>query len=76
MTRQEIEEALAAAGVRSRGWTDQPEKSGLFPRECSLLERLEQVISAQVNADKAKLTELQLALHRAQTAQHGTPHGK
>lgn len=71
MTRQELEKALAAAGIQTNDWTDQPEKSNLFPRECSLLERLEQVISLQIEADKAKLTELQLGLHRAKAAQHG-----
>lgn len=74
-TKEELLAALKAAGVESStlivSWKDQPEKKAPFDREVDLLQRFEQVITAQMEADKAKLTDLQLQLNKLEAIRRG-----
>lgn len=70
-TKEELLAALKAAGVESSTWKDQPEKKAPFDREVDLLQRFEQVITAQMEADKAKLTDLQLQLNKLEAIRRG-----
>ncbi|NDJ14444.1 MAG: hypothetical protein EBY17_25160 [Acidobacteriia bacterium] len=70
-TKEELLAALKAAGIAPSTWKEQPEKKAPFDREIDLLQRFEHVIVAQMEADKAKLTDLQLQLNKLEAMRRG-----
>ena len=57
-------EQLREAGIPLDAWEEKPERKSGLSAEINLFQRLEQAIQVQIDADKAKLTELQLTLNR------------
>lgn len=63
-TKEELEKALREAGIPLDAWEEKPERKSGLSAGINLFQRLEQAIQVQIDADKAKLTELQLTLNR------------
>ena len=63
-TKEELEKALREAGIPLDAWQEKPERKVGLDAEFNLFKRLEQVIQVQIDADKAKITDLQIALNK------------
>lgn len=63
-TKEELEKALREAGIPLDAWQENPERKVGLDAEINLFKRLEQVIQVQIDADKAKITDLQIALNK------------
>jgi hypothetical protein len=63
-TKEELEKALREAGIPLDAWQEKPERKVGLDAEINLFKRLEQVIQVQIDADKAKITDLQIAMNK------------